>query len=478
MIPLRAAKQQLKSLPSQSTKPATRIGATWTSSWVFLLAAMSTSIGLGNIWKFPYELGLHGGGTFLLVYLPCVLIVGLPVMMAEFMIGRYGASNPVHGILRIARRERLSSLWQSIGWLSILTGFIVFSFYSVVASWILFYIMQSATGSFQDVPAEIVQRSFSALLGNTDQLLIWYTVFVLLVVLILTRGIRQGLERALLLLMPCFVIMLIWLCIYAAQVGNFEYAKAFMLSVDVSAIDAELIVTALTQALFSLSIGIGALIMYGAYLGEGRPLAGSAFVVMLFDTIVAIAMGLLIFSIVFAFELRPDTGTGLIFETLPVAFSQMSENSNLWSTVFFGLLGVAALTSAFALLEPMIAWLVRKFEFSRRVAAWLVGGLAWLAGLPALLSFGGNGYRFYYFGKEYQNGTFDLLNILATHLLMPLTAFLIAIFAAWRISRRQSQAVLSIPVEMGYRLWRWITKSVAPLSLIVVILIVLLYPGG
>lgn len=439
---------------------------------------MSTSIGLGNIWKFPYELGLHGGGTFLLVYLPCVVLVGLPVVMAEILIGRYGASNPVHGILRIARREKLSSLWQSIGWLSILAGFIVFSFYSVVASWILFYIMQSATGSFVGVPAEIVQHSFSALLQNTDQMMIWYTVFVLLVVLVLTRGIRQGLERAVIVLMPLFVAILIWLCFFAANVGNFEYAKAFLFNVDTASINAELIVSALTQALFSLSIGIGALLMYGAYLGEGRPLAGSAFVVMLFDTAVALAMSLLIFSIVFAFELHPGAGTGLIFETLPVAFSQMSENSVLWSSLFFSLLGIAALTSAFALLEPAIAWMVRKFEVTRRFAAWLVGGLAWVVGLPSLFSFNHARYSFYYFGKEYSHGTFDLLIIITTHLLMPLTALLIAVFAAWRVSRRQSHAVLDIQSKMGYRLWRWSTKTIAPLSLIVVLLIVLLYPGG
>ena len=445
---------------------------------MFLLAATSTSIGLGNIWKFPYELGLHGGGTFLLVYLPCVVIVGLPLMMAEIMIGRYGASNPVHAVLRITRRERLSSLWQSIGWLSILVGFLVFSFYSVVASWILFYVMQSATGSFVDVPAEIVQNSFGALLRNTDQLLIWYTAFVMMVVSILTRGIRQGLERALLILMPLFVLMLLWLCFIAAEIGDFESAKAFMLSVNVAAIDAELVVSALTQVLFSLSIGIGAMLMYGAYLGEGRPLAGSAFMVMLFDTLVALAMGLLIFSIVFAFELRPDAGTGLIFETLPVAFSQINENSVLWSTLFFALLGVAALTSGFALLEPAIAWMVRKFDVSRRFSAWFVGGLAWLAGLPSLLAFSELEFGFYYFGKEYNHGTFDLLNIFTTHLLMPLCAFLIVVFAAWRISEAQIRKALAIRFQPGYTAWLLISRYVAPSALFMILMIVLLYPGG
>jgi NSS family neurotransmitter:Na+ symporter len=200
--------------------------------------------------------------------------------------------------------------------------------------------------------------------------------------------------------------------------------------------------------------------------------------VLLFDTLVALAMGLLIFSIVFAFELRPDAGTGLIFETLPVAFSKMTDNSVLWSTLFFSLLGVAALTSGFALLEPAIAWLVRKFDIPRRFAAWLVGALAWLAGLPSLLAFSELEFSFYYFGDEYNHGSFDLLNIFTTHLLMPLCAFLIIVFASWRISERQTQQALAIKPAAGYQLWQVISRFLAPTALLLVLLIVLLYPGG
>lgn len=437
---------------------------------------MSTSIGLGNIWRFPYELGQHGGGTFLLVYLPCVVLFGLPIMIAEIMLGRYGASNPVHGILRIARRERLSSLWQAIGWLGMLTGFLVFSFYSVVACWVLFYAMQSITGSFVDVPAEIVQYSFSSLLRNSDQMLIWYTVFVLLVVLVLTRGIRKGLERALILLMPLFIALLVGLSVFAAQVGNFEYAKAFLLSANPAAIDAELIASAATQALFTLSIGIGALLMYGAYLGEGRPLVGSAITVMFFDTGVALTMGVLVFSIVFAFGLRPDAGSGLIFETLPVAFSQMNAQSELWGGLFFSLIAIAALTSGFALLEPLIAWMVRKFNLSRRFAAWLVGALAWLAGLPALFSFADRGYSFYYFGREYQNGTFDLLNIITTQIMMPIVALLIIVLAAWRLPKETVKSALSMQFGLGFQLWHVFSKVLVPVVLLMVLILVATQP--
>lgn len=463
---------------SFATSSSIRLGATWTSPWIFLLAAVSSSIGLGNIWKFPYELGQHGGGTFLLVYLICVVTVSLPVIMAEIMVGRYGGSNPIHGVMRIIRRERLSSLWQSIGWLSIVAGFLVFSFYSVVASWILFYIMQSATGSFVGVPAEMVQHSFGALLRNIEQQLIWYTVFVLAVILILTRGLRRGLERALLVFMPCFFLLLIWLCVLAAQVGNFEYAREFLFSVNLADINGELFVSALTQALFSASIGLGAMLMYGAYLGEGRPIAGSALMVVLFDTLVAILMSLLIFSIVFAFGLRPDAGFALIFETLPVAFSQISENSVLWSTAFFTLTGIAAMASAFALLEPVIAWITRRFNLSRRAAAWLVGAFAWLAGLPSLLSFGDARFSFYYFDKEYSNGIFDLLNITTTHLLLPTIALMIAVFSAWRISAAQSETIFSSSFSQVFKIWQWFTRFIAPALLGLALILVLLIPSS
>ena len=463
----------VKLIPNKQPRQAK---TTWTSYWTFLIAIISSSIGLGNIWKFPYEMGSHGGGTFLIVYLPCLLLVALPVMMSEIMIGRYGRSDPVHGAAHIARQERISSLWQIMGWLAMLGGFLVFTYYSVVGGWILYYIMHSASGSFVDVPAEIVQSSFSALLQDTDQLIIWHTVFVLMVVAVLARGLRAGLERALYLLMPCFAALVIWLCLYASQVGDFNRALEFVFTYDLQEIDAELIVSALTQALFSLSIGLGALIMYGAYIGEQRPIATAATVVMILDTAIALVMGLLIFSIVFAFEMRPDSGAGLIFETLPVAFSQMTRDSVLWSTLFFTLFATAALSSAFALLEPLIVWMVRHYGMRRRYAALLVGSLAWGGGILSIYSFNELKYSFYYFGEERLNGTFDLLNILTMHLLMPLTALLVTIFAGWRISQQQSREALAIPIDLAYRLWRLCVRVLAPVILIAALLIVLAYP--
>lgn len=453
-----------------------RTRPSWGSYGAFLLAATGSSIGLGNVWKFPYELGVHGG-TFLYVYIACVLLVAFPLIIAELLIGRVGQGNPVNSIRAIVKEERKSGLWEIIGWLGILTSFLIFSFYSVVASWTLFYIMQSLSGAFVDVPAEIVQNSFGALLRNSDQQVIWFSVYVLLVVLVLSQGVRSGLERAVRILMPIFIGFVIWLALYASEVGDFQSAYEFMTHFDVNKITSELLVSALTQALFSLSIGIGILIMYGSYLSESRPLFLGAGTIMIFDTGIALLMGFIILAIVFAFGMQHDTGPGLIFETLPVVFAQIAENGIWWSSAFFFLLFVAALTSGFALLEPSIALLSSRWSISRRTAAWIVGASAWALGWVSIYSFSEPTFSFYYFGEERTRGYFDFFNILATHVLLPITALLIAVFAGWRMSKTSAREALAIRPVAAYRLWRLCIRFVAPFIIAVVLMLVLFLPA-
>ena len=468
----------MSSSPTISAINATpkRKRPSWGSYTAFLFAAIGSSIGLGNVWKFPYELGLHGG-TFLYVYVACVLLVAFPLIIAELLIGRVGQGNPVTSIRAIVKEERRSSLWEVIGWMGILTSFLIFSFYGVVASWTLFYIMQSLLGAFDNVPAEIVQNSFGALLRNADQQIIWYSVYVLLVVMVLSQGVRSGLERAVRILMPVFIAFVIWIAFYASEVGDFQRVYQFMTHFDTADITPELFVSALTQALFSLSIGIGILIMYGSYLGESRPLFLGAGTIMVFDTGIALLMGFIILSIVFAFGMQPDTGPGLIFETLPVAFAQISEGSVLWSSAFFFLLLVAALTSGFALLEPSIALLSRRWSISRRTAAWIVGVSAWALGWVSIYSFSEPTFSFFYFGEERVRGYFDFFNILTTHVLLPTTALLIALFAGWRMSKISAKEALAIRPVLAYRLWRFCIRYVAPFIIAMVLLLVLFFPA-
>lgn len=448
----------------------------WGSYGAFLLAAIGSSIGLGNLWKFPYELGVHGG-TFLVVYIVCVVLIGLPLIISELMIGRIGKGTSVRSIGNIVSKYRYSGLWQAIAWLGILTSFIIFSYYSVVASWILFYVMQSLAGAFADAPAEITRHSFGALLRNTDQMLIWHSVFVLLVVSVLSQSVRQGLERAVRLLMPLFLIFVIWLYIEVSQVGDLHAARDFMLRFSWSEVTPELVVSALCQSFFSLSIGIGILILYGSYLSEHRPLLIGAGCIVVFDTLSAVFMALFVFSIVFKFGLEPDVGAGLIFETLPLAFSQLSQDYTWASSLFFLLLLITALISGFALLEPAIAMIVDQTKLSRRISAWLVGGVAWCLGLLSVYSLQGDAFRFYYFSKEYQNGYFDFFNILSTHILLPLTALLITIFAAWVVPKAMAQMAISVRPKFTFRIWRFCSRYVAPFIIVSVLLAVLAFPS-
>ncbi len=393
------------------------------------------------------------------------------------MIGRMGRGNSVSSIAVIVDKLRYSSLWQSIGWLGVLTSFLIFSFYSVVASWIMFYTMQSLSGAFADAPAEIVRHSFGALLRNSDQMLLWHSVFVLMVVSVLSQPVRVGLERAVRLLMPLFAVFVFWLYYHVAKVGDIDAASRFMFTFSWSDIDAALVIAAFTQALFSLSIGIGILILYGSYLSEDRPLLLGAGLLAVFDTLIALAMGVFIFAIVFQFDLQPDVGPSLIFETLPVAFSQMTQVNSWAASTFFILLLIAALTSGFALLEPAIAMLVDKTAWSRRLAAWVVGMVAWGLGLLSVFSFQGRQFGFFYFGKEYVNGYFDLFNILTTDLLLPLSALLITLFAAYVLPRKLTFEKGNLRPVIAYKLWRFCSRTVAPLIIGAVLILVLVLPA-
>lgn len=448
----------------------------WKSYPAFLLAAAGSSVGLGNVWRFPSELGTYGG-TYLYVYIACVLLVAFPLMVAELMVGRLGQADPVKSIKNIAESEKRALLWQSAGWLGLLASIMIFSFYSVVAGWILFYIMQSLSGAFLNMPAEIVQNSYGALIRNTNQQLLWHSVFVLLVVMVLTQEFRKGLERAVRMLTPLFVAFLIWVLVYVIQFGDTEQSIAFMFDFDFSLITPELFVSALSQSLFSLSVGIGILIMYGSYLSSSRPLLLGAGVIMVFDIGIALLMSVIIFSVVFAFNIDPDTGTGLIFETFPVAFAQVSKYGVWWSATFFLFLFIAAITSGFALLEPAIAMLSNRTKLSRRASSWLIGLIAWSIGYLTIMSFNESSFSFYYYDNERVHGVFDALNLVSIHVLLPFISLLICIFTGWRMSQTTTAAALSKKPGLKYFIWLFCIRYIAPFIISLALIMVLFIPA-
>ncbi len=439
----------------------------WSTRLAFILAATGSAVGLGNIWRFPYTAGEYGGGAFVLVYVLCVAMIGIPIMMAEIMLGRRGRRSPINTMRDLASAEGRSPAWQLLGWMGILAGFLILSFYSVIGGWTMGYAFRAASGMFTGIDAGGADAMFSGLIGDAERLLAWHTIFMVLVVLVVARGVAAGLERSVQILMPVLFVLLLVMVVYGAQAGSFDAALEYLFKPDFAEFKdnaGEAILSAMGQAFFSLSLGMGAIMIYGSYLKRESSIAQNTMIVAGLDTLVSILAGLAIFPIVFAHGLAPDSGPGLIFQTLPIAFGEMPGGA-FFGALFFVLLLFAAWTSAISLLEPLVAWLVENLSFSR-VRASVLGGLTvWLLGIACLLSL--NAWsEVKIFGK----GFFDLFDFLTANILLPLGGILIAIFAGWALSRASSIDELEIGDGLAYRLWRLLIRYVAPIAVSLVLL--------
>jgi NSS family neurotransmitter:Na+ symporter len=446
----------------------TSIHGMWSSRLAFILAATGSAVGLGNIWRFPYTAGEYGGGAFVLIYLLCVGAIGLPIMMAEIMLGRRGRQSPINTMRALAREEGAHPLWQLLGWMGILSGFLILSFYSVIAGWTLAYVVRSGVGLFGGIDADGAQAMFEALVADPERLLAWHTVFMIMTALVVARGVASGLERAVRWLMPALFLLLLVMVFYAAQAGDFMAGFRYMFYPDFAELGArpgEAVLSAMGQAFFSLSLGMGAIMIYGSYLNSRASIGQNAAIIASMDTLVALLAGMAIFPIVLANGLEPGAGPGLIFQTLPIAFGQMP-GGVLFGTVFFILLVFAAWTSAISLLEPMVAWLVENRGFSRPRAAALAGSVVWLLGIACLLSLNAwSGITI--FGK----GFLDLFDYLTANILLPLGGVFIAIFAGWIMRRASSEDELAMDGDgLWYRGWLLLVRVVAPACVVLVFL--------
>ncbi|WP_111415151.1 sodium-dependent transporter [Billgrantia lactosivorans] len=439
------------------------VHAQWSSKMTFVLAAAGSAVGLGNIWKFPYMVGESGGAAFVLVYLLCIAVIGLPILVAEWLIGRRGQENPINAMAELARRGGHLPAWVLVGVCGVLAAFLILSFYSVIGGWSLSYTLGSVTGAFSGRDAEGVSGVFTGMLGNPGTLLLWHTVFMLLVIGIVARGVTKGLEGAVRTMMPALVILMLVLVGYGMTTGHFGEALSFMFRPDWDAINGEVVLAAMGQAFFTLSLGMGIMMAYGSYLGEEVNLLGTARTVILLDTGIALLAGLAIFPIVFANGLDLDSGPGLIFITLPLAFGNMTGGA-LLGLMFFLLLTFAALTSAISLLEPVVEFVEERTPLSR-VAATLVSGVAvWTLGILALLSFNLLG-EFLILGLN----VFDLLDTFTSKFLLPLTGLGAILFVAWCLDRRSVAAELNLSGG-SESLWLVVARYVAPLGVVAVFL--------
>ena len=428
------------------------IHGTWSSRWTFILAATGSAVGLGNIWKFPYMAGDNGGGAFVLVYLACICIIGLPIMLGEIMIGRRGRSSPANSMRSLAVEANTSSAWTLLGATGALAGLLILSFYSVAAGWAMSYIFNG----FQNITAESSSSSFNNLLSSPSSLIFWHTLFISITVFIVARGILQGLEKWINTLMPILFLIILLLCIYAMQTGAFLEGLRYLFMPDFSKINPQVMLEALGQAFFTLSLGMGAIMAYGAYMPANQNIGRTAVSVAALDTGVALLAGIAIFPIVFANGLAPSEGPGLVFVTLPIAFSAMPLGI-LFGTLFFVLLSIAALSSSISLIEPGVAWLIESLKIKRTTATIILGFTAWFLGLFSALSFNLIS-EFTIFGKNF----FDATDFLTSQIMLPLGGIFIAIFVGWIMKKEHVLDGLGFKEDFIFKAWYFSVRYIAP----------------
>lgn len=368
----------------------------------------------------------------------------------------------------LAKVEGRHGIWSWIGWMGVLAGFLILSYYSVIAGWALAYVFRVGSGMIQAADSVGVKNIFSELVSDPEKLLAWHTTFMVLTMFVVARGVKQGLEKAVRFLMPVLLILLLVLVGFAMNTGHFGDAIDFLFKPDFSKLTGGAILTAMGHAFFTLSLGMGAIMMYGSYLPEKTSITSTTIAISLADTAVALLAGLAIFPIVFSFpELTPGAGPGLIFQTLPLAFANMPAGQ-IFGTLFFILIVVAAWTSSISLIEPAVAWLIENRGMTRVSAAVWSGIATWLVGIATVLSFSHWAFDFNFLGSVKHNGIFDILDILTANIMLPVGGLLIAVFAGWMMKEKHSKEELGLVYSYG--IWRFLIRYVAPALVTLVIL--------
>lgn len=447
----------------------TSIHGMWSSRTAFILAATGSAVGLGNIWRFPYLASDNGGGAFVLVYLLCIAFVGLPILIAEILIGRHGRRSPITTLVALTRETGAAKGWISIGWIGIVAGILILSFYSVVGGWTLhyswLYLMQLFGGAHITDPG----ATFDALLANPWELAGWHAVFMGVTVGVVGLGVEKGLERAVRFLMPALLLTLLALVGYGATTGHLGKAASFLFQPDFSKVNAGMMMAAMGQAFFSLSLGMCTMMTYGAYLPKDISIPKTGAIVAIADTGIALLAGLAIFPIVIGFGINPNGGgPGLIFTSLPLAFDVMT-GGVIYGLLFFGLLFVAAWTSSISLLEPATAFLVERVGIARKNGSLMVAGLCWLIGLATVFSF-----NIWSHVRMLDRDLMGLIELVANDIMLPLGGLLIALFAGWALKETILRDQLAGMPAGLFTAWRWMVRVLAPLLVFMVLLNVVL----
>ncbi len=430
----------------------------------FILAAAGSAVGLGNIWKFPYITGEYGGGAFVLVYLMTVIGIGFTIMIAEMLIGYLGRLDAAGSFGSLA--PRFKSQWRLAGMLGIWAGILIMTFYSVVIGWIFHYIVVTLSS----LPASVSEAENAFKLMLSEEIgtqLLFHTVSFLIIASILMKGIKGGIEKLNLVLMPLLILIISAMFFYALSLEGFSQAWDFMFKPDWSKLSSDAFVTAVGHAFFTISLGTGAILTYSASLPKKSNLVQSSLIVVALDTGIALLAGLTLFTFLYQYGAEPAKGPGLVFISLPAVFYEMGFLGNIFAILFFIALAFAGLTSAVSLTEPMVQYLVDKFSFKRSTSAFLASLFFYLVGIVALLSNTTDYKELLTFGSR---NFFDWMDYITAAIMLPLGGLLMALFIGYAVPKTQVYAALKDSLGRGFEFWYFMLRYIAPISLVVVML--------
>lgn len=436
--------------------------AHWSSRFTFLMASVGFAVGLGNIWRFPYVTGENGGAAFVLVYLACAFGIGVPILIAELLIGRRGQGSPPSAMANLATANGRSPHWKVVGGMGLLAAYTIEIVYAVVVGWVLWYLFKAITTGFAGVDATMAEAEFAAVLDNNLGMLFWTLVGLTITGLIIYAGVKDGIERAVNVMMPLLFALLLGLAVYNYFAGGFDQAVQWLFTPDFSKIGFGTVLAAIGQAFFSIGVGMAGMMVYGSYLPKSISISHSVLIIVIADTGVALLAGLVIFPAVFHNGLDPAAGAGLIFQTLPVAFAQMP-GGYLFSVLFFTMLSVAGITSMVGLVESVNAWLEDRFGMPRHKSALLVVGSVACFSVLSILSY--NVLSQYNLGDRNFNDTMDFFS---NQILLPLGGLFIAVFAGWGMHSSATRDELTSLTAGTYALWHFLIRFVVPPAVLVI----------
>ena len=431
-------------------------GAHWSSRFAFLMASVGFAVGLGNIWRFPYVTGENGGAAFVLVYLACAFGIGVPILMAELLVGRRGQGSPPSAMANVASQSGKSQQWKWVGGMGLLAAYTIEIVYAVVVGWVLWYLFKAITTGFTGVDATVANAEFASVLDNNLGMLSWTLVGLAITGAIIYAGVQNGIERAVNIMMPLMFLLLVGLAAYNYFAGGFDQAVAWLFTPDFSKIGFGTVLAAIGQAFFSIGVGMAGMMVYGSYLPKSISITHSVLIIVVADTGVALLAGLVIFPAVFHHGLDPAAGAGLIFQTLPVAFAQMP-GGYVFSVLFFLILSVAGITSMVGLVESVNAWVEERFNISRHKSAVLVVGSIAMFSILSIMSYNVMG-ELNMGGMNFN----DVMDYFSTKILLPLGGLLIAVFAGWIVKKEATRDELTSLNSLAYEVWHFLIRFAVP----------------